>query len=673
MTKRVALLCTLVLLVLVTGFVYIPTVHTAQAATVNKKELVAVLDFPTFFDIEGKPIEQFNNTIKTATLLELSPHTVQAFLSIEDKTFYKHNGMNYKRVVGAMVNNVKAKRLKEGASTISQQLVKNTYLTNEKTFKRKYEEVMTTFKLEKQLSKEEILTLYLNTIFFGRGAYGISHASLVYFGKKANDLNLAESATLAAIIKAPNFYSKPENHAALLKRRNLVLSEIYKDERCSLEEYNKAKASELAFISAEKQTLDIAYKNAVLEEVSIKTGIPIKALGNKNLNIYTTFSQEKQDILNEAEQKEIKRNKRLAHFLNASVMLDTHGRVLAMTGEHNQTHIMRQPASAAKPFMVYAPAFEKSIVNPLSLIEDSPIEIDGWKPANASGTYDGWVTVKDSLKRSLNTPTVRLYEKIGAKEVDEFSRKCGINLDNQEINNAISLGSFRRGMNVVELAGAYLPLASEGEFIKPYFVEKIELKTGGILYKNKSEKTQVFRTDTAFLVTDILKEATRSGTSKNIGNLGFDVAAKTGTQGSGINAQNTDIYSVAYTTENIVVSWVGSRDFKDRNTMPKEVNGATVTTNLNKKILENLYKEHKPKGFKIPPSVVELRIDKDELKKGKLLLASEYAPEENVTKSFFSVHNRPWQKSENFPEPTMPGSVWERFLAWYNYVCQRNQ
>lgn len=281
------------------GF-YVSSVYiNAKSIEINKEVLTSPSLSIEIYDNENKPIKEDNEINKAyAKINTLSNETKNAFISIEDKNFYNHHGINYKRIAKAMLNNIKSRKLKEGASTITQQLVKNTQLTSEKTFERKIKEVALAQKIENMFSKDEILELYLNVIYFGNNCYGIESASNYYFNKSAKDLNVEEAAMLAGMIKSPAKYSPIKNYENCLKRRNLVLNEMNKDGNLSIEKYNKAKNSEILLnLNTEKKNKLNSYSQMAIDEAEQILGIPSRQIALNGYKIYTYQDKSKQDAL----------------------------------------------------------------------------------------------------------------------------------------------------------------------------------------------------------------------------------------------------------------------------------------------------------------------------------------------------------------------------------------
>ena len=582
------------------------------------------------------------NTISNekAKLSTLPTYVKEAFISIEDKDFYKHKGINYKRMVKAMLTNIKNMKLKEGASTISQQLIKNTHLSSQKTFSRKINEIFLALELEKQFTKEEILENYLNIIYFGDNSYGIESASKHYFSKPAKELTLDEACMLAGMIKSPNYYSPISNTDRCKKRRNLVLSEMLKDGKISEKIYseNITKNITLNLSSENSNKLNSYSENAILEASKILK-MPAKQLALAEYKIYTYQNPVKQKALQEVFDSLKTENDCALISLNSQ-----NGTIESFIGQSNYRILeqKRQPGSAIKPILVYAPAINEDIISPATQILDEPISIDGYSPKNVGGYYSGYVSARECLSKSLNVPTIKIASYVGLDKMKSYISKLGIELDKNDNNYAICLGGFTYGTSLDKLAGAYTSLANGGKFSSPQFVNYITDKNGKIIYRNNIKTANVFRQDTAYLITDMLKTSAKTGTAKKLANFKFDVASKTGTVGT--SKGNTDAYNISYTTEDVFGAWIGNMDNSPISTV-----GGGIPTEMAKEYFNKIYSEKAPNKFLKPTSVDEIDLDALELENNhRLVKANSLVPEKYRVKEIFSKFNLPDEESETY-------------------------
>lgn len=584
--------------------------------------------------------EDSSQGIKKMKINTLPIHVKDAFISIEDKQFYRHNGINPKRMIKAFFSNLKHMKLKEGASTITQQLIKNTHLSSKKTLSRKINEIVLALKLEKNMSKEEILENYLNVIYFGDNCYGIENASEHYFSKHAKELTLAEASTLAGMIKSPHGYSPVSKQNACLKRRNLVLGELLKDGKISQAEYTKNVTEPISLkLSSNLENRLNSYSENAITEASRILKLPAKQIALGGYKIYTFQNSDKQKALADASQNVVPSSE----FAGISINSKT-GAVEAYIGRSSFRILeqKRQPGSVIKPLIVYAPAINENVISPATKILDEPISTNGYSPKNFGGGYLGYISAREALSKSLNIPTVKIGSYVGIDKMKFYAKNLGISLDEKDDGYAICLGGLTYGESLLNLAGAYTSLANEGKYVRPQFVNYIADDNGKIVYKTQQIEKQVFRDDTAYLVTDMLKTAVKAGTAKKLASLPFDVASKTGTVGT--KNGNTDAYNISYTTQDVVGVWVGNMDNSFIQTM-----GGGAPTELVKEYLAKINTNKKPSGFLKPNSVQEVELDSIELEKNhKVVKANSLVPEKYRIKDVFSKFNLPEETSENY-------------------------
>ncbi|MFA5758154.1 MAG: transglycosylase domain-containing protein [Clostridia bacterium] len=586
----------------------------------------------------------------TANLSELPEYTLNAFISIEDKRFYSHNGLNYGRIAKAIFHNIANPNDLQGGSTISQQLIKNTHLTGEKTLTRKLTEMLLTKKLEAQFSKNDILETYLNVIYFGNNSYGIESASQNFFNKSAKELDIAESAMLAAMIKSPRLYSPLYNPDKCLSRRNLVLNEMLEDKHITNSEYQKAINTELKISNSTLKELEQSntYAAAALSESADLLNLTERELIMSGIKIYTyldkNLTEDVRDIVSNPElypKNEV--------IDNAVVILDNKtGGVNAFIGKgtQNVSTVKRQPGSAIKPILVYAPAFEYRLITPATPILDEPIDISGYTPQNVKNDFSGWISVRKAIAESKNIPAVKTLSYVGIERAKTFAEKSGICFAPNDNNLALSLGGFTYGVTPLQMANSYMSFANGGNFIPVSFVRKLVDENGKTLYENTKNPIKIMGEDTAYLITDVLKTAVIDGTAKKLNSLNFDVASKTGTVGT--DSGNSDAWNLSYTTQHTMCIWYGA----PQNTkMPDNCNGGTYPSIMSREIYKKLYSKNTPPAFTVPETVIEQKIDNKELAENqKVLLANDFIPDRYVTTEIFSTKNLPQEISKNFME-----------------------
>lgn len=639
----ISLIVGLALTVLVLGGVTIYAFHQANLLFDPAKITETSLSIE-IFDAKNKPLKEQNSISSNhASLASLPSYVKQAFISIEDKKFYSHHGIDIKRMGKAFLTNLKTWNLKQGASTITQQLIKNTHLSSQKTFSRKINEIALALKLEKHFTKDEILENYLNVIYFGDNCYGIENASLHYFSKPAKQLSLDEACILAGLIKSPATYSptsKPEN---CTKRRNLVLSEMLKDEKITEDEYSKAIALPISLDLKEldENRLNSYSENAITEACNILK-LPAKQIALGGYKIYTfqdSFKQSALEEILERQKSELAENDIAIISMNSKT-----GEIEAFSGSSvfRILEQKRQPGSAIKPIMVYCPALNEDMISPATLLLDEPVNIDGYTPKNVSNTYSGYISVRDAVSKSLNIPAIKVASYLGVDKIKAYAEKAGIEFAPEDSGYAVALGGMTYGTDLKSLTGAYTAISNYGEFIKPKFVSYITNSEGKIIYKNNAEKKSIFREDSAYLMTDILKSSAQVGTAKKLSSLDYEIASKTGTVGS--SKGNTDAYNISYTTEDLIGVWVGNFSNK-----PSNIAGGNLPTETVKLYFNKIYSSHKPSKFYKPSSVEEVEIDLLELESShKVTKANSLVPERYRMKEVFSKFNLPSEESKSF-------------------------
>lgn len=626
---------------------YIGSIYSsASKIEIDSAKLSAPFTTIEVYDRDNKPIKEENTVNESyAEISTISEDTKNAFISIEDKEFYKHNGVNYKRIVKAMLSNLKAMKFKEGASTITQQLIKNSHLTSAKTFERKITEIALSTKLEKQFSKDEILEQYLNIIYFGNNCYGIEEASEYYFSKPAKELKLEESALLAGMIKSPSKYCPIKHPDNALKRRNLVLSEMEKDGVVSADEAVRAKSQPINLeINTEHKNKLNSYSQASIDEAEEILHLPAQQIALQGYKIYTYQNEKLQKDLNDAiDSVNIESN-------FAGIVVDnlSHG-VVAFRGDGNYKILdcPRQPGSCIKPVLVYGPALNEDIIYPCTQILDEKTDISGFSPKNVGGVYHGYVSARESLAKSINIPAVKILSYVGIDKAKQYAEEVGINFDEKDEGYCLALGGMTYGVNVLQLAGAYSTFANAGMYSAPKFISFITDKNGKIVYINKPQEKQVFRQDSSYLLTDMLKTCTESGTGKKLAELGMPLASKTGTVGKSGTKQNLDAWNVSYSPNLTCAVWLGNLD-----NSPIDYTGGNQPT----QIVKNFYSKNKESNdFEKPDMIVEKKIDTTELEENhRVVLANDYMPERYTKAEMFSIFNLPKSYSDKFAVAKSP-------------------
>lgn len=526
----------------------------ANGINLDKSLLPTASAVPAFYDANGEKIEYLTDVF--VKIDEIPDNLKNAFVALEDKRFYSHKGYDSVRIVGALLNNIKAKSLKEGASTITQQLVKNTHLSSERTIERKLKEIAIATKLEKEYSKDEILSMYLSVIYFGNGAYGVKAASKLYFDKDVCDLTLGECAILAGIVKNPKKYSPQNNDVECVNRRNLVLkvmkNEGYIDNNAYESEINKP-----IYVKNNKSCENIdycsVYVEKVINEVCDKLNITKYQLSNSGYDIYTNLDRNIQkNIVNSAN---LSSNYESGDVESVIIAIDNTNSSVKAYYSSVPYLVKRQAGSIIKPLAVYAPAIDMGIVSLCTPICDEQIDFSGYTPRNFGDKYIGNTTIRTAIQKSINTIAVKTISYVGIEKSAEYISKFGIKLEHSDKNMSLALGT--NSVSPKEIADGYSALANDGIYQKSSFVNYIT-SNGRKIYmlSNASEKRRVISSSSATIMTSALIDTVQDGTARTLSALPIQIASKTGTVEKG--DKNSDAWCVSYNNDYTLCVWHGS-------------------------------------------------------------------------------------------------------------------
>lgn len=542
------------------------------------------------FDINGQLISKlFEENRIVVTINNISPYVQQAIVANEDTRFYSHFGIDPIGIMRAAVINLRYGGIVEGGSTITQQLAKNLFLTQEQTFGRKIKEALLAILIERKFSKQEILQAYLNQVYFGEGAYGIEAASQLYLGKHASELTLAESALLAGLPRGPNIYSPYADITAAVNRRSVVLAGLVKEGFITEQQAATANREQVQLAGKKKRTVQASYfLDYIANELVGRYGANRVYKGG--LKVYTTLDLQTQQAAEAV----------LGEFQGAVLALDARtGYIKAMVGgrnyEESQTNRVlsevRQPGSAFKPIL-YAAALNSGLTA-ASVIVDEPINIGGYVPQNYDKKFRGSITLKKAVRWSVNVAAVKVGQQIGMENVLNLARTMGISTIVPEDNNlASALGGLTQGVSLFELTTAYTGFANGGVISKPVAIIKVLDENGRLLEQSQLSQQTALQPDVAYIVTDILKSVLENGTGTPA-NLGRPAAGKTGT---------TDNYETAwfmgYTPELVVGIYIGNDNRK-----PVGISGTEVSA-LWGTMMSKVVRDVKPVDFAVPPNII---------------------------------------------------------------------
>jgi penicillin-binding protein 1A len=488
-------------------------------------------------------------------LKDLPPYLPKAFIAIEDRRFYSHYGVDPLGILRAAVANIMHRGVSQGGSTLTQQLAKNLFLTQERTLQRKLQEVELALWLERKHSKAEILELYLNRVYFGSGAYGVEAAAQRYFGKSAKNVTIAEAAMLAGLVKSPTRLAPNRNPEGAEKRAQTVLTAMA-DAKFITEEQAQASIGHPSYNVKAVGAGTVNYVADWIGEVLDDLVGPIE----QNIVVETSINPKLQAVaeaavIDELAAKSIKFNV----SQGALVAMTPDGAVRAMVGGRNYAESQfnravtakRQPGSAFKPF-VYLTAIEAGLT-PETIRQDAPLDVKGWKPENFSHEYFGAVTLTQALAMSLNTVAVRLGLEVGAKNVVRTAHRLGIS-SKLEANASIALGTSE--VSLTELVGAYAPFANGGLGISPHVVTKIRTAEGKVLYDRPADQLgQVIEPRNVAAMNTMMQETLLSGTAHKAELPGWMAAGKTGT-----SQDFRDAWFIGYTANLVTGVWLGNDD-----------------------------------------------------------------------------------------------------------------
>lgn len=590
------------------------------------------------FDDESNKIDDAAlGTKRSSVRVEnLKEDTVNAFIASEDRKFFNHNGLNYKRMLKALYKNVTSRSFKEGASTISQQLIKNTHLSSDKTITRKLKEIKLTKQLERRYDKEQILEMYLNTIYFGHNCFGLQSAANFYFGKPASELNLTESAALVGLLTSPNNYSPFKNPKKCLERRNTVLKNMLDCSFIDGETYQTAINSPLEVAQNSGKAGGSSYLNAVFDEFE---ELNIDPYGQfSELNIKTYMNSRAQRAFDE----------QTAECDYSMFLRNNQGGVVAY--KTTVGSIKRQIGSTAKPIFVYAPALNDKKIDIFTKIRDEAVNYGGYAPENFDKKYHGSVSVADSIRYSYNIPAVKTLNSLNIDSVESYAAKMNISLDAEDKNLALALGAMKDGLTLKELCDAYSVFPNGGKFTPSHFIKEVCDQNGNVLYRDTLSQTAVFSQGTCSLINDALCETAKSGTAKKLKDLKFDVACKTGTCGNGDG--NTDAYSIAYTPDYCLGVWLG-----DKNNKRLSITGGKDCCRYTAEILKAVCgNENKTLDKSGGTRIIE--IDREEYENNdKIMLCDLNSPKLNKLKVKVLSDNLPKEQSTRFTSPTVKKPV----------------
>ncbi len=566
------------------------------------------IELDTFYDKENRVWASYKELPKTL---------INALIAIEDKRFYTHQGVDWKRTLGAFGQMFGGGSRTYGGSTITQQLIKNVTGEKEVTIKRKINEIMRALEFEKKYSKEQILEWYLNTCYFGQGCYGVKTAAQTYFGKELSQLTLAEAASIIGITNSPTKYNPFINPDHNKERQETILKEMYEQEMISESVWKQAKAETLRFTKENRpseksdrtffvdQVFDDVVK-ALMEEKGVTKQVAQTLVFSGGLKIYTTIDPEIQAIIDDVfiDNENFPTVKDTGKPQAAMILMDPYtGYVLGMAGGRGEktgnrvlnraTGAYRQPGSSIKPIAVYAPALENNLITPYTVLDDAPLRMSGdtaW-PRNSNRRYKGMTTIISGVTSSTNTIAARTMDLLTPQASYEFmTQKLNVtSLNEKDIDYApLSLGGLNKGMSVLEVTAAYCMFDNNGVYTKPRTFIRVEDANGNVVLDNVAQTTQAIREKNAWYMTKMLQSVVSSGTGSRAQLSNMPAAGKTGT-----TTTDKDRWFVGYTPYYCAGVWFGYDNPK-----PIKLDSSTnPALSLWKQVMERVHEELEPRDF----------------------------------------------------------------------------
>ena len=616
------------------------------------------------YDQNGEIASKISSSkIEGVSIEQIPDDVIHAVIATEDQRFYKHHGINYIAITKAFFTNLFSGDIVAGGSTITQQLAKNVFLTQDRTYSRKFNEFVLSKKIERTYSKDEIMERYLNQIYFGEGAWGIQRAAQIYFGKDVSKVSLSEAAILAGLIKAPSNLSPVKNFDQSIERRDVVLSLMKNEGYISQADLETAKKQSI--VLAEEKLDDYKgkypyYVDHIMDEAIKKYHLTENEILSGGLQIYTELSPTIQKAVENAYGDDnlfpASQSDQLiqsgAIFINPST-----GGINALVGgrgEHtfrgfnHATQLQRQPGSTMKPLAAYTPALEQGY-DTFDLLEDQPINIDGYQPQNYDRQFHGQVTMYDAVIHSYNVPPVWILNKIGLQYGVDAVERFGIPLEEKDHNLGLALGGMNKGTSPLQMAQAFSTFPNNGVMVEAHSIQKIIDAKGELLGNWDKKETKVTEPNIAQKITYMLNGVVKEGSGVKAQANNWDIAGKTGTTELPFASDGgaKDHWFVGYTSQLVGAVWLGY-DQTDSTHYLTGSSGGTATV-IFKEILSQLENEGTPKPFDL--SMIEkkykqemnLKIQREEKAKKE----AEKIRKEEEKKKWKDEHKQKKDKNKN--------------------------
>ncbi len=672
----------LLFLGLITAFIYVSTLPSLEELTPSPMAQTSKI-----YSLDGTLITEFHagENREIITFNQMSPYVRDAIVSVEDKRFYDHQGVDYIRIIGAAIADIRAGALVEGASTITQQFVKNVYLTPERTWTRKIREATIAIQLERHYTKDKILEMYLNTIYFGAGTYGVEKASQVYFGVNAGDLTLDQAALLAGLVRSPENYSPFNNMDRAKNRRNLVLTLMYEQDLIEQEEYLQALAAPIE-INEERPTVAPSQRIAPYFIDHIKKELYDHKFTDFDvfkggLRIYTTLDLDKQRKAEQAVKNVFPNEIGPSYSLISTD--PSNGYIYALIGGKDYgtsqfniaTQGKRQPGSVFK-VMVLAEALRQNIPLDKTYNANGPITIElpqspAWQVDNYGGRkFDHNLNIIEATALSVNVVYAQLVMEVGASNVQSLAEK----MDIHDIggNPAIALGGLEIGITPLDISKIFQTFASGGIYHEPVSILKITDAQGNALYEHQgSRQTRIIEENYAYQITQTLVKVIQEGTGR-AANIGRPAAGKTGT-----TSDHRDAWFAGYTPDLVTVVWMGYPD----STKPMEpidgrsIVGGSFPSDIWREFMSAAHEGLEPKQFPVPGQEVEsvevIRLEIPNLVGRNIEEAREIAMSLELGLEEINEYDEQYPENTVFAQDPQPGTIIEFEEGQLPYITVR--
>lgn len=634
----------LILIPLLTYVFYVRDLTSKDKILTKKSEGVVLLDrndnaFFSFYQAR---------TQKTVPLTDIPESIQDAVVAIEDKDFYKHNGFSIEGIGRAFFANIREEELAQGGSTITQQLVKNTLLTPKKSLLRKYQELVLALEIERRYDKKEILEMYLNTVYFGEGAYGVQNAAEAYFSKDASELTLSESAMLAGILPAPSAYSPLSGDEKLAKRRQeLVLDQMQKQGYISQAEKDQAQSTKITYDPTPQEINEAAPHFALMVRDELIDEYGEQRVARSGFKVKTTLDIDKQQYAEQVVKNQVARLSGNDVTNGAAVAIDPKtGEILALVGSHdwfdedngkiNMAIRPRQPGSSFKP-IVYAKGLEERVITAATQLKDEKITFPGgYTPKNYDNKFRGEVLVRYALANSLNIPALHVMERVGVPSAIEMAEDLGITTLKDPDRYGLSLVLGAAEVPLTEMTSAFGTFANNGEYVKPTTILEVKDKQGKVIYTPSPERKRALSDDVSFLISSILSDnSARAETFGGSLTISRPAAVKTGTTDDYVDA-----LTIGYTPSLVVGAWVGNNDRTPMDSIAGSLGAAPIW----RQMMEYFLRGTPVEQFRPPSPIIKQLVCKENGLKAEYATDSAY-PE------FFLPGTVPSQSCD-LPSPT---------------------